>query len=86
MLAFRVRRHGGDKLARGIGKALQLVDDKVEVVALGDFRDAVFAFKTCGRTVHVPRQFSLGKRWSPKLGYGIARRVELASRNQRWWL
>jgi hypothetical protein len=38
----RVRRHGGDELAGGKGKALQLVEDKLEVVALRRFGDAVF--------------------------------------------
>ncbi len=47
-LALRVLSHGGDKLAGSIGKALQLVDDKNEVVALCDFRDADFAFETRG--------------------------------------
>ena len=47
-LALRVLSHGGDKLAGSIGKALQLVNDKDEVVALCDFRDADFAFETRG--------------------------------------
>ena len=36
-LALRVLSHGGDKLAGCIGKALQFVDDKCEVVALSNF-------------------------------------------------
>ena len=47
-LAVLVRRYGGNELAWGVGKALNPVDDEFEVVALGYFRDAVFACKTCG--------------------------------------
>ena len=47
-LALRVLGHGGDELAGGILKALKLVDDEHEVVALRNFRDAVFTFKTRG--------------------------------------
>jgi hypothetical protein len=36
-LAVGVQRHTADKLARRKGKAFQLVEDKAEVVALGNF-------------------------------------------------
>ncbi len=46
LLPLGVLGHGGEKLPRYEGKALQLVDDEVEVVALGDFGDAHLAFET----------------------------------------
>jgi hypothetical protein len=48
LLAVRVRRDCGNKLARRKWKVLHTVDRKVEVEALGDFRDAVFLLKTRG--------------------------------------
>src|ERR1700758_4007251 len=46
LLALRVLGDGGDKLPSDEGKAIQFVDDEVEVVALGDFGDAHLAFET----------------------------------------
>jgi hypothetical protein len=47
LLAVRVLGHGGDELAGGKGKALQLVEDELEVVALGRLGNAFLPFKTC---------------------------------------
>ena len=41
-------RDAGDELAGEEGKGFQLVEDELEVVALGDFRDAFFLVETCG--------------------------------------
>ena len=51
LLSRRVQGHGGDKLAGGKGKALKLIDDELEVVALGGFGDALFSIKTCRKSL-----------------------------------
>ncbi len=88
-LALRVLSHGGDKLAGSIGKALQLVDDKYEVVALCNFRDADFAFKTRG--IKFTGQGS--SRWerdgeleTPTIGSIASGGSNWQVRNQRWCL
>jgi hypothetical protein len=51
LLALGVIGHGGNKLAGGIRKALKLVQNKDEVVALRQFGDAFFSFKTSGMEI-----------------------------------
>jgi hypothetical protein len=48
LLAVGVLSHGRDELAGRKRKALNTLDDKVEVVTLGDLRDAFFTEKTGG--------------------------------------
>ena len=49
LLAFGVEGHAGNELPWGERKARQLVDDEVEVVALGNFGDALFACQSCSK-------------------------------------
>jgi len=65
LFAFIVRRHAGNKLAGDEGKALQLVENEVKVIALGNFADALFACKACCKkfTSHDKPH---GERYSPQ--------------------
>src|SRR5690348_9752376 len=47
LLAIRVRRNRGNKLARNEGKTVQVFYNEFEVVALGRFRDAGLLQQTC---------------------------------------
>jgi len=47
-LALSVLGNRGDELARGIGETLEFIYDELEVITLGQFRDAVFFFKSSG--------------------------------------
>ena len=46
LLAPGVNGHRGDELPGDEGETLQFVDDEVEVITLGHFRDAELAFET----------------------------------------
>ena len=59
LFAILVGCDGRNKLARRKGKVLHAVDGKVEVVALGDFRDADFLLKTRGNCLTCQRDLSL---------------------------
>ncbi len=70
LLALRIGGHSRDKLSGDERKTIQFIDDKIEVVALGDFGDANLAFETrrikLTFQANTPRQ----KRWSPIQGCG----------------
>ena len=46
LLPSAVGGDGGNELPGYVRKAFQLIDDEIEVVALGDFRDAFLAIET----------------------------------------
>ena len=68
LLAVAVLGHRGDELSGGEGKALKLIEDELEVIALGRIRKCSLCAQDVRYTAHGPRQFSLSKDEALKIG------------------